>query len=277
MEDMELQLQLHKLSSIKSEETLDRILCTLWNTRKTGLRSPEKSHFQSLLQLPSLSELDPVLACLRWLIRKFVYQNLTGDDLVKLFPPDLPLDLQSTLLLSFQKNGDSWKDDISQEQNLLPRPSVSCQDRTTVPPSFLSLPSSVMSTKLWPRQDDDSLSRLNQGDFGISTPLVADVNASGLPPCFQCDMTPSENLENLPYLKSMTWTMENRGSSPADRVAIITLKLHDYSKSPLGETEVKFQLTRDTLEAMLRSMTYISEQLNAVGTSSGPANKKQKE
>ncbi|XP_020219666.1 uncharacterized protein LOC109802660 [Cajanus cajan] len=97
-------------------------------------------------------------------------------------------------------------------------------------------------------------------------------------PCFHCHaLPPSHNLEDLPCLQSMTWTMENRRSSPADKVAIITLKLHDYSKSPSGETEVKFQLTRDTLEAMLRSMTYIREQLNAVGTSSGPASKKQKQ
>lgn len=42
------------------------------------------------------------------------------------------------------------------------------------------------------------------------------------------------------------------------------LQLQDFSKSPLGEVEVKFQLTRDTLEAMLRSMTYINEQLSSM-------------
>jgi hypothetical protein len=42
------------------------------------------------------------------------------------------------------------------------------------------------------------------------------------------------------------------------------LQLQDYNKSPLGEMEVKFQLTRDTLEAMLKSMTYISEQLSSM-------------
>lgn len=40
------------------------------------------------------------------------------------------------------------------------------------------------------------------------------------------------------------------------------LQMQDYSKSASGEIEVKFQLTKDTLEAMLRSMTYISEQLS---------------
>ncbi|XP_057437812.1 uncharacterized protein LOC130729970 isoform X2 [Lotus japonicus] len=276
-EGLQLHLQLHKLSCIESEQTLDHILNTLWTTRKTGLRPPEKSRFQSLLHLASLSELDPVLVCLRWLIRKFVYQNLTGDELVKLFPPDLPLHLQTILLLCFQKNGQCWRDDVSAQQDLLPATGVSSEVRTDIAPSLPSLPSPVMSTPLWPRQDPDSLAQMNQSDFGISTPLVADCNVSGLPACFQCDVAPFENSENLPFLKSMTWTMENRGSSPADRVAIITLKLHDRSKSSLGETEVKFQITRDTLEAMLTSMTYISEQLSAVGTSSGPANKKQKQ
>lgn len=42
------------------------------------------------------------------------------------------------------------------------------------------------------------------------------------------------------------------------------LQLQDYTKSSSGETEVKFQLTKDTLEAMLRSLTYISEQLSSM-------------
>lgn len=41
-----------------------------------------------------------------------------------------------------------------------------------------------------------------------------------------------------------------------------SLQLQDYSKAPFGETEVKFQLTRETFEAMLKSMTYINEQLS---------------
>ncbi|KAK7336345.1 hypothetical protein VNO77_16883 [Canavalia gladiata] len=257
---VQLQEELHKLSCIKSEETLEQMLCTLWSTRKRGLRPSDKSRFQSLLHLPSLSQLDPVLVCLRSLIRKCVYQNLSGDDLLKVFPPDLPLDLQSNLLLSLQKNKDRWKEEISPEEKL----------RTTNAPSHFPPP--------WPRQGDVSLPPLNHADFVTPTPLLPDISASGMPPCFQCDnVAASDNLENLPWLKSMTWIMENRGSSPSDSVAIITLKLHDYSKSPIGETEVKFQLTRDTLEGMLRSMTYISEQLSAVGTCSGRANKKQKQ
>ncbi|OIW16643.1 hypothetical protein TanjilG_00066 [Lupinus angustifolius] len=276
MEDDTLQKQLNKLSCIKSEEVMDHMLCTLWKTRKTGLQPSDKSHFQSILHLSSLSELDPVLVCLRSLIRKCVYQNLTGDELLKLFPTDLPLDAQSILILSLQKNHPQWKKDASREQDFLPRTSVAYQIRTNVPPSFTLVPSSEISTPPWPRQDD-SFARRNRNDFEISAPLVADVNLSGLPACFQPDTAPAENMENLPCLKSMAWTMENDGSSPADRLAIISLKLHDYSKSPSDETEVKFQLTRDTLEAMLKSMTYIREQLSVVGIYSEPENKKQKQ
>ncbi|XP_050245002.1 uncharacterized protein LOC126693160 isoform X1 [Quercus robur] len=258
VEDTTLYQQLHKLSGIKSEEALHHLLSTLWNSRRTGLRPSEKSHLHSLLNLPSLPELDPLLACLRSLIRKCAHDNVTGDELLKLFPPDLPIDLQTTLVLSFQKFHNQWKQDLSTQQDPLPRNnSVSYQVRTSVPPSFACLPSSEISTtstvtSLWPRQDDP-VARLNRDDLGALAPLVVDTNASA---------TLLDNLGTLPRLKSMTWTMQNCSSAPANRIAVISLKLQDFSKSPLGEMEVKFQLTRDTLEAMLRSMTYISEQLS---------------
>jgi len=76
----------------------------------------------------------------------------------------------------------------------------------------------------------------------------------------------------------MTWTIEKRNFAPANRAAIITLKLQDHTKSSSGEMDVKFQLTRDTVDAMLRSMTYIRDRLSSVvGTSSEPAQKKQKQ
>ncbi|KAJ9179839.1 hypothetical protein P3X46_008156 [Hevea brasiliensis] len=275
MDEDSLYLQLHKLSAINSEEALDHILTTLWKTRRTGLRSPEKSHIQSLLSLLSLSEVDPVLACLRSLIRKSVHENFTGDDLLKLFPPDLSLDLQSFLVLLLQKYQNQWKEEMSREQHPLPRTSVSYQVKASVQPSFSS---SVISMPLWPRQDDLN-GRLNRNDLGFSPSIITGTNASHIAPVsIQQDASPSENLGALPRLKSMTWTMENCNSAAANRVAIISLKLQDFTKSPSGETEVKFQLTRDTLEAMLRSMTYISEQLSStVHTSSGPAQKKQKQ
>ncbi|KAK9951443.1 hypothetical protein M0R45_006884 [Rubus argutus] len=104
--------------------------------------------------------------------------------------------------------------------------------------------------------------------LGASTPTTAS------------DFTPMSphNLGTLSRLKSMTWSMENSNSGSANRVAVINLKLQQCTKSSLDEIEVKFQLTRDTLEAMLRSLTYIREQLSSmIGTDSGRSQKKQKQ
>lgn len=270
-----LYLQLHKLSAINSEQALDNILTTLWSTRKTGLRSSEKSHVQSLLNLPSPGQVDPVVASLRSLIRKCVRENFTSDDLLKLFPPDLSLDLQSNLILLLQKHQNQWRGESSREQQPLSRTRVSYHVRTSVPSSFTS---SVFSNPLWPHQDDPVTS-VNHNDLEASVPVIADTNATPLAPMLlQRDGGPPGNMGSLPCLKSMTWTMEKSNSVPGNRVAVISLKLQDYTKSPSGEIEVKFQLTKDTLEAMLRSLTYINEQLSSLAaTSSGPAQKKQKQ
>ncbi|XP_047147267.1 uncharacterized protein LOC124819741 isoform X2 [Vigna umbellata] len=218
MEESEVLQELHNLTHIESEESLNRILCTLWSTRNTGLPLSDKTRFQSLLRLSSLSQLDPVLACLRSLLRKCARYNLARpdhhNDVLKLFPPDLPQQLRTNLLSSLRKNCDQWKEDAS----------LQFKGTANVSPSLL-----------WPRHDPGSVAPLNRAYSETASPS------------FQCDAVAS--CDDL---------------------------LHDYSKSPSGETEVKFFLTRDTLEAMLRSLTYIREQLNTVETSSGPPNKKQK-
>lgn len=51
-----------------------------------------------------------------------------------------------------------------------------------------------------------------------------------------------------------------------DRISedfFMCFQLHDYRKFPSADMEVKFQLSSVTLEPMLRSMAYISEQLSA--------------
>ncbi|GAB4824554.1 Fibroblast growth factor receptor substrate 3, variant 2 [Ancistrocladus abbreviatus] len=119
-----------------------------------------------------------------------------------------------------------------------------------------------MTPLLWPRQDEVTR-RFNLNDSSIPLQPVADLNLPRMAPLsLQRDDGTSDNMVVLPCLKSMTWVMENKNSSPANRVAVINLKLQDYSKSPAGESEVKFQLSRLTLEPMLRSMAYISEQLS---------------
>ncbi|KAM7274071.1 hypothetical protein ACFE04_028735 [Oxalis oulophora] len=269
-----LYLELQKLPATISEQELDQSLTTLWKTRRTGLRSPQKSHFLTLFNLPSLSQLHPVLACLRSLIRKCVHQNLTGSDLLKLFPPDLSLELQSMLVLLLQKYQSQWKEEVSREKkHASPRTSVSHQVKTGMPPS---LPSEIPA-QLWQRQDD-SISSFICTNNGVSTPMIAaDTTVPSLASMPQQHDTPLGNPEILLLMKSMTWTIESCSSGPANIVAVICLKLQDDSKSPPEETEVKFQLTKDTLEAMIRSMTYISEELSLLGDNpSEQLQKKQK-
>ncbi|TXG73473.1 hypothetical protein EZV62_002052 [Acer yangbiense] len=177
---------------------------------------------------------------------------------------------------------------------------------------------------LWPRQDEMTR-RFNLNDAGTPVQPVSDLNLPRMAPVsLHRDDGPSDNMVVLPCLKSMTWVMENKNSTPGNRVAVINLKdmfklfdilvacafiefsfeaqlrlseqllgfcnsvaayltaemgiiylcvyvnllhlsslqLQDYSKTPSAEFEVKFQLSRVTLEPMLRSMAYISEQLS---------------
>ncbi|KAL9370464.1 hypothetical protein Peur_035604 [Populus x canadensis] len=115
---------------------------------------------------------------------------------------------------------------------------------------------------LWPLQDEVTR-RFNLNDTGTPVQSVADLNLPRMAPVsLQRDDGPPGNMAVLPCLKSMTWVMENKSSTPGNRVAVINLKLQDYGKTPSTELEVKFQLSRVTLEPMLRSMAYISEQLS---------------
>ncbi|KAL4611190.1 hypothetical protein ACB092_08G105700 [Castanea dentata] len=124
-----------------------------------------------------------------------------------------------------------------------------------------------MTPLLWPRQDEMTR-RFNLNDTGPPAQSVADLNLPRMAPVsLHRDDGPTENTVVLPCLKSMTWVMENKNSPPGNRVAVINLKLQDYSRNPSAESEVKFQLSRVSLEPMLRSMAYISEQLST------PANK----
>ncbi|KAK6646247.1 hypothetical protein PHAVU_L004237 [Phaseolus vulgaris] len=130
-----------------------------------------------------------------------------------------------------------------------------------------STPTSDTTPLLWPRQDE-IMRRFNLNDAGGPVQSVADLNLPRMAPVsLYRDDGPSENMVVLPCLKSMTWVMESKNSTPGNKVAVINLKLQDYSRVPSTESEVKFHLSRVTLEPMLKSMAYISEQLST------PANK----
>ncbi|GAB4834955.1 hypothetical protein Ancab_033222 [Ancistrocladus abbreviatus] len=240
------QQPLQKLSAINSEEALDKLLSALWKSRKSGLPHPDKSNLQSLLRLPSLSDVDPVVASLRAFIGKCLREDYSGNDILRLLPPGLSVDLQSTFVTLLHKYQVQWKEEMARDQHSLPRTNLPYQASTTALSSLISFPSSEISMPLWPRHDDPAV-HLNQSDFLGSIPMIAD---------------------SL-HLGAMT---NQHDVCPPDSVLL------DYSKSPVGEMEVKFQLTRDTLEAMLRSLSYISNQFSRIaGSSSGPMQKKQKQ
>lgn len=120
-------------------------------------------------------------------------------------------------------------------------------------------PVSEMAPPLWPWQDSTP-HRFNLNDAGLP---MSDLNQHSLSPVsIQRDGVQPDNSVVLTYFKSMTWVIENKSGNPADKVAVINLKLQDFCQNPAGETEVQFRLTKITLEPMLRSMSYISQQLS---------------
>ncbi|MBA0600301.1 hypothetical protein Gorai_006493, partial [Gossypium raimondii] len=120
-------------------------------------------------------------------------------------------------------------------------------------------PVSEMVPSLWPWQDVVS-PRFNLIDSGA--PLT-DLNQPSMAPVsIDRETDHLDSTVVLSCFKSMTWVIENKKEVEACKVAVINLKLHDYSKNPLGEAEVQFSLTKVTLEPMLRSMAYISQQLS---------------
>ena len=149
------------------------------------------------------------MACLRSIIRKCVHENLSSDDLLKLFSPDLSLDLQTTLITVLHKYQIQWKqDDLATTeqvfsyrsnfifcichygalmffhiQHSLPRTSVF---RVNGPPSFTA----EVPTQLWPRQDDAN-GRFNHNDLGESTSMITETAASF---SVQHHVTPLDNM-----------------------------------------------------------------------------------
>ncbi|KAI3454997.1 hypothetical protein Pfo_011660 [Paulownia fortunei] len=174
-----------------SKESVEYILQGLWRTRRTGLDAADRQIFRDILQLPNDSDLDPLLVCLRVLIRRCVYDNVNKDEIQKLFPAEVLPELQRLLTLLLQKFQKEWREDISKDQVVLPR------------------------------------------------------------------------------LKSMTWNMANQNVEQTEPTAVINLKLHSDAQPNLGERDVKFQLAKDTMEMMLKSMYGIRDQLSEPGETPG--------
>ncbi|XWS51406.1 hypothetical protein CRYUN_Cryun12cG0173600 [Craigia yunnanensis] len=95
-----------------SKESVEYILQSLWKTRKTGLDVDDRRLICEMLQLQNDSDLDPLLVCLRMLIRKCVYENINKDDIQKIFPDEVLPELQRLLTLLLQKFQREWRADI---------------------------------------------------------------------------------------------------------------------------------------------------------------------
>ncbi|KAK4256955.1 hypothetical protein QN277_006609 [Acacia crassicarpa] len=103
-----------------SKDSVEYILQALWRTRNTGLDSADRRVILNMLQLHNDSDLDPLLVCLRMLIRRCVYENIGKDDIPKLFPAEVLPELQRLLTLLLQKFQQEWQEDVLKDQNTVP-------------------------------------------------------------------------------------------------------------------------------------------------------------
>ncbi|CAH9121183.1 unnamed protein product [Cuscuta epithymum] len=94
-----------------SKESVEYILQALWRTRKTGLDAADRQIIREMLDLPTDSDLDPLLVCLRILMRRCVFAEVGKDEIQKLFPDGVLPELQRLLTLLFQKFQKEWRED----------------------------------------------------------------------------------------------------------------------------------------------------------------------
>ncbi|XP_068664232.1 uncharacterized protein [Aristolochia californica] len=104
-----------------SKESVEYILQALWRTRRTGLDSTDRDIIREMLQLPNDSDLNPLLVCLRILIRRSVHENVNKEEIQKLFPPEVLPELQRLLTLLLQKFQREWREDVLKDQVSMPR------------------------------------------------------------------------------------------------------------------------------------------------------------
>ena len=104
------------LARARSKDSVEYILQALWRTRRTGLDAADRAIVRDILQLPSDSELDPLLVCLRILTRRCVHDNIAKEEIPKLFPKEVLPELQRLLTLLLQKFQPEWREDTLKDQ-----------------------------------------------------------------------------------------------------------------------------------------------------------------
>ncbi|CAN6464792.1 unnamed protein product [Victoria cruziana] len=104
-----------------SKDSVEFILQTLWKTRKTGLDPYDRATIRGILQLSGDADLDPLLVCLRSLIRKCAHGNCKRDEIQNLFPPEVSPELRRLLTILLQKFQREWQEDARDDKVSLPR------------------------------------------------------------------------------------------------------------------------------------------------------------
>ncbi|XP_061371803.1 uncharacterized protein LOC133314348 [Gastrolobium bilobum] len=150
-----------------SKESIEYVLEALWRTRKTGLHSSERRIIQDMLQLQNDSDLDPLLVCLRMLIRKCVYEDTCKDDIPKLFPSEVLPELQKLLTLLLHKFQPVWQEDVLKDQNIVPRLKSMTWNMANMDKESND-PSAVINLKL---QND---ARFRSGELDVKFQLATD-------------------------------------------------------------------------------------------------------
>ncbi|KAK9926653.1 hypothetical protein M0R45_023869 [Rubus argutus] len=140
-----------------SKDSVEYILQTLWRTRKTGLDRADRDIIRDMLQLQNESDLDPLLVCLRILIRRCVYENVKRDEIQNLFPDEVLPELQRLLTLLLQKFQREWREDALKDQGTLPRLKTMTWDMANPDAEFAD-PVAVINLKLL----NDSQSRVKE-------------------------------------------------------------------------------------------------------------------
>ncbi|KAK9044941.1 hypothetical protein V6N11_058831 [Hibiscus sabdariffa] len=192
-----------------SKESVEFILQTLWRTRKSGLDADDRRLICEMLQLQNDADLDPLvkllvslgysthikvflstgvirqerliplLVCLRMLIRKCVYENISKNDIQKLFPEEVLPELQRLLTLLLQKFQREWRDDIHMDKAMTWN--MATQD------AEMTEPTAVINLKL---QND---TRAPQGELDLKFPLAKETLDTMLKSMY----SPRDQLSNL--------------------------------------------------------------------------------
>ncbi|GAB2263840.1 hypothetical protein Droror1_Dr00025974 [Drosera rotundifolia] len=265
---MESQESAHlaKLSSIDPPKSLADLLSILWSTRDSGLSVSDKFTARSLLRLPSISDVDPVVAAVRVVMRKCMRREGWSRDEVMEMCGSVDGEARQLLVGLLEERWSLWKEEVLRDRHPLPKSGLPYQASTSVSSSPLPVSSFGLSKFPWSWQDRPAPQRSNAL---VSTRTTADRNMSHL---FllsnQNGHGTLKSLETLPHLTSVTWALGEKTSASSSRAAIITLKLLDNSKPAAEEIEVRFQVTRDAVEAMIQSITNISDQFSKIVTAS---------